>query len=368
MRRTLERFGKLAFARIVALFLGGKRISAEEFSRMPISRLLVIRQHNQMGDMLLAVPAFRGLRRRFSNARITLVAASINRGVALRNPYVDEVLTYAKERTRRSPLALVRFIGELRRRRFDAVIVLNTVSFSITSMLLSVASGARVRVGSTSVPFGHDLSSKFYHLELPLPDPSEAARMHESAHNLYPLSPLGVHERDLRSALVATPEERAECERFIAAAVGAGRPFIIVHPGAGKRRNQWPPERFARVVSALNDRLGTCTVAVRGPVDADAMDAFLSSCPVCPAVVSLPEVGFLGALMERAVITLCNDTGIMHIAGAVGAPCVAVFGPTDPARWKPVNDEVAAVRAEDGLIESVTVDSVLSRALALLGE
>jgi ADP-heptose:LPS heptosyltransferase len=96
------------------------------------------------------------------------------------------------------------------------------------------------------------------------------------------------------------------------------------------------------------------------------MDAFLASCTNRPLVVSCPSVGFLSALMERAALTLCNDTGIMHLAGAVGAPCVAVFGPTDPARWKPVNETVVAVKAKDGRVESVSVDEVLSAALKLL--
>jgi len=67
------------------------------------------------------------------------------------------------------------------------------------------------------------------------------------------------------------------------------------------------------------------------------------------------------------VLTLCNDTGIMHIAGAVGANCVAVFGPTDPARWKPVNETVVAVRGKDGNVESVSVEEVIAAAAALLG-
>lgn len=367
MGKKLEKASKAALARFVSRFLGAERMTSEEFAAVPVSKLLVIRQHNQMGDMLASVPAFRGLRKRFPLARITLVAAPINADVARRNPYVDEVLVYAKERTRKNPFALVRFVAGLRRRRFDAVLVLNTVSFSVTSMLLSVASGARIRIGSTSLPFGHDLTAKLYHLELPLPGPEQREAMHESAHNLYPLSVIGVSEQDLSSALVPTEDEERSCERFIAAAFGDGERFIVVHPGAGKRRNIWPPARFAEVASSLGESAGTRVAAVRGPVDAAAMDEFLAACPVCPVVVSSPPVGFLAALMKRSALTLCNDTGIMHVAGAVGARCVAVFGPTDPARWKPVNDTVVAVRARDGNVESVEAREVLAAARALLG-
>ena len=120
------------------------------------------------------------------------------------------------------------------------------------------------------------------------------------------------------------------------------------------------------MVSALRERHGVFAVAVRGSVDGPATDAFLGCCPVRSALVSSPAVGFLASLMKRAACVLCNDTGVMHVAGAVGARCVAVFGPTDPLRWKPVNDTVVAVRADDGLVESVTIRAVLDAAERLL--
>lgn len=334
---------------------------------MRIGRLLVIRQHNQMGDMLLAVPAFRGLRSRFQDARISLVAAPINTDVMLNNPYLDEVFLYAKYSHRMRPDRLIQFIRTLRKRRFDTVIVLNSVSFSITSMLLALASGAAIRIGSTSRPFGHDLSARFYHLELPLPTDVELADMHESEHNLYPLTAIGVDETDLSSLLVPSPEEEEACERFISASFPGGEEFVVIHPGAGKLSNIWPPAKFADVYRLLNRKHRFEAVVVKGPVDREAFDSFLRVADYPRVALSSPSIGFLGALMKRAALTLCNDTGVMHIAGAVGGRCVAVFGPTDPSRWKPVGDHVVAVRSHDARIESVSVDTVFTAAEELLG-
>jgi ADP-heptose:LPS heptosyltransferase len=366
--KRVERGAKRALARFCAIFVRSGRITPEDLARARIERLLVIRQHNQMGDMLLAVPAFRGLRKRFRGSRVTLLAASINTDVMLNNPYVDEVLTYAKERHAGHPLRLLRFIGTLRRGRYDAVIVLSTVSFSITSMLLAWASGAPIRIGSAGAPFGYDFASRFYHLELPLPTPAELATMHESEHNLYPLALLGVHEDDLSSRLVPTAEEERDCERFLAAAVTEGGGFVVIHPGAGKKQNIWPAARFAAVSRALGERLSLASIVVRGPVDGEAVDDLLGAGIAASAVLSCPTPGFLAALLHRAALVLCNDTGVMHIAGAVGARCVAVFGPTDPARWKPVGERVVAVRSPDELVESVAVRDVLEAALRCLGD
>jgi len=364
--KKIEKKAKMALARLIALFLDKRRISPGDLAKMKIERLLIIRQHNQMGDMLLAVPAFRGIRGRFPGARISIVAAPINTDVMLNNPFIDEVLTYAKKDNNRIPFRLIRFILSLRKRRFDAVIVLNTVSFSITSMLLAAVSGAGVRIGSTSSPFGHDLSSVFYNLELPLPSEAELETMHESSHNLYPLSAIGVREEDLTSLLVPSHGDEIAAESLIGAAFHDDPRFIVVHPGAGKKQNVWPPERFAALSRLLYDEYSLRTVLVRGPVDLEAADLFLKYAGDIPLVLACPSVGLLGSLMKRTVLTLCNDTGIMHIAGAVGGRCIAVFGPTDPQRWKPRGEGVVAVRAEDKNIESVGIEDVVDRARSIL--
>ena len=366
MLKKIEKMGKRTLVRLVALFLRGGQIAPERIAEMDARSILVIRQHNQMGDMLLAVPAFRGLRNRFPRARITLLAASINTGVMMNNPYVDEVLTYAKERNRKNPLHLLRFVRSIRSRRLDLVIVLNTVSFSATSMLLAAVSGARVRIGSSSRKFGHDLTSGFYHLELPLPGDEQLARMHESEHNLYPLRSIGVIVDGLESLIVPTDEEKMESERIIAASFSKDSPFIVIHPGAGKKQNIWPPERFAELVRRLSDVRDVGVAAVRGPVDGEVFDEFLRACGSVDVVLSSPGIGLLGAIMQQAALTICNDTGVMHIAGAVGANCCTVFGPTDPSRWKPVNENVIAVRAADGEIGSVSVEDVLAAAVRFL--
>ena len=173
-------------------------------------------------------------------------------------------------------------------------------------------------------------------------------------------------ETGLESLLVPTDDETAAGERLISAAFGEGSPFILTHPGAGKKQNIWPTGRFAELIRRLREKQDVGVLAVRGPVDGEAFDSFMQACESVNVVLSSPSVGLLGAVMRRAVMTLCNDTGVMHIAGVVGANCCAIFGPTDPSRWKPVNDNVVAVRAADGLVASVTVDDALEAAVRFL--
>ncbi len=364
--KKIEKKGKRALARLFSGFLRTVPVTAARLEDENIERLLVIRQQNQMGDMLCAVPAFRGLRKRFPRARISLVAASINSEVMQGNPYIDEVLTYQKERHRRNPFSIFGFIAALRRQRFDAALVLNTVSFSVTSMFLSVASGARIRIGCSGASFGHDLTSRYYHLELPLPPRDELEGMHEAEHNLYPLRMIGVDETNLASLIVPSPSDEEACGCLIERIDPRGNGFIVVLPGAGKKQNVWPPEKFAEAAARLRERFSCPVVAVRGPVDGETFDRFLEESGCEPVIISRPAIGFLAALMRGASVNLCNDTGVMHVAGAAGARCVAVFGPTDPERWKPVNKTVLAVRSHDGRTSSVSVDDVVEAAVSLM--
>jgi ADP-heptose:LPS heptosyltransferase len=366
MLKRIEKRGKVVLARFLSLFLRVEDIAPEELSQLSIKNLLVIRQHNQMGDMLLAVPALRGLRGRFPHSHITLVTATINRDVVFNNPYIDRVITYSKEKYRWSILRLFAFLRILRSKDYDAVIVLNTVSFSITSMLLAVASGAKIRIGSTSKPFGHDLSSKYYHIQLPLPDKKQLEKMHESEHNLYPLSFIGVKEKDLTSVIIPSKSQKADARRFISEAC-SDYDYMVIHPGAGKEENIWPARRFAEVIRKVGKIRRMKVVVVGGPVDRAVVDAFLKCYKSPAAVLYSPSVGMLGEVMKGALVTLCNDTGIMHIAGAVGARCVAVFGSTDPFRWKPVGENVVAVKSGDGRIESVDTEAVFTAVTNLMG-
>ena len=99
---------------------------------------------------------------------------------------MDRVFTYDKRR----PLSHLRMIRDLRAERFDLAIVLHTVSFSFTSLVLAALSGARVRIGSTSAGVGDSLTGSYLNVTLPLPDAATlAAMMNETEHNLFPLAP-----------------------------------------------------------------------------------------------------------------------------------------------------------------------------------
>lgn len=247
------------------------------------------------------------------------------------------------------------------------VIVLHTVSFSFTSALMGLLSGARVRVGSTSGPFSSPLSTSFYHLELPLPGETELRSMNETEHNLYPLKALGIGTDDLRPIIVPSAEDERWAETFLQEHTTPGRRCLVVHPGAGKTENVWPPENFADVVNRLRRTSPVDLCVIEGPRDGDQVAAFGRKVNGGFAHLRGRGIGEVAAVLRRANLVLCNDTGIMHVSCAAGANTLAVFGPTDPARWAPKCSNLTVIRGADGDLEKVSIEDVCGRAAGLLG-
>jgi ADP-heptose:LPS heptosyltransferase len=332
------------------------------FRGRTFDKILVIRQHNQMGDMILAIPAFRAIRVAYPRARIGVVSSSLNRDVLLNNPYLDRLFLYDK----RNPFSMVRMVRDLRREKYDLVVVLHTVSFSFTSVALAVLSRAEIRIGSTSRELGDRLTGSYLNLTLPLPSEEELARMNESEHNLFPLDAIGIGTVDLTPVIVPTPECSRWAEKFDSEHWAPECIRLVVHPGAGKAENIWPPRSHARVVNELNRLRPVSVIVVEGPRDAAAVSAFVEACDVVPTVVGKRSIGEVAALMRRADLVICNDTGVMHVAASVGARTLAVFGPTDPNRWAPRAEQLHVVRAPNGDLTAMSPGLVARRAADIL--
>ncbi len=359
---------------LAARLVRRRRVTAAELPTLRPRRILVVRQHNQMGDMVCATPALRAIARTFAGAEVALVTAPVNREVVQHNPDLARVFLFDKRSWRR-PLRLLAFLRELRAWRPDVAFVLSSVSFSVTSAALALASGAPIVVGGDSRPFGWDVSRHAFSLELPS-DPVVTG--HAVAHSLAPLQAVGVTTDDLATVVVPAPEER-QAAAAVMDDLGLAPGFWALHPGAAEVQNLWPADRFA-AVAARAAAAGHGVLLLHGPADAAALAGVRSALPPeARAVRTAPacSVGVAAALLEQAGRFLCNDTGIMHVAGALHVPTLALFGPTDPVQWKPPSDAVVALRSprrdphpggpEHGWMENLTVEDVWDAWRALAG-
>ena len=120
------------------------------------------------------------------------------------------------------------------------------------------------------------------------------------------------------------------------------RPFGLVHPGSGSRHKCLKPATFARVIDGLEHHLHS--LILEGPADHDMMAALLPH--VGSSVVRPPSLCLLAGILSQAELFVGHDSGVTHLAAILGIPTVALFGPTDPARWAPRGSHVTVLQGE----------------------
>jgi heptosyltransferase I len=162
--------------------------------------------------------------------------------------------------------------------------------------------------------------------------------------------------------------------------IGADAAFVALNPGAAWPNKRWPAERFGALAAALRGRTGLRSIVLWGPGE-EALARAVSDASESAAQPAPPTaLEDLIALVASARLVVSGDTGPLHLAAAVGAPIVGLYGPTDPARngpWSP-DDRVVSrspicqcfhqrrCHAARWCLDDVTVGDVLEAALARL--
>jgi len=264
------------------------------------------------------MPFLAAVRARFPKASITLLAkpmaADLLAGTRLVDRLIPAALDWADKRTSvfKRATAIWRIARKLRREKFDLAF---SARRHLRERLLLALSGARRRIGFSvsdrELGLTHTVqlaSAGTTRAEqwLRLLDPSEARHA-------------------LRSPRLCTsPDERAWAQGYLGERGVKETDIVVgVHPGASLAEKRWPIERFYALANELADTAGVrvLTFVEPGP---SPYGAELFHIPrVIAAQTTLRE---LMALIERCDVLICNDSGPMHIAGALGVPTVAMFG------------------------------------------
>ena len=121
------------------------------------------------------------------------------------------------------------------------------------------------------------------------------------------------------------------------------QPFVVIHPGSGSAHKCVGPEMLASVVAALQDS-GTIPVILEGPADRAPVERLFQSCLQSPVVLKGLDILTVAGVLAHARLFLGQDSGVTHLAGLLGVRTVALFGPTDPARWAPRGTHVTIMQ------------------------
>ncbi|HEY8559405.1 MAG TPA: glycosyltransferase family 9 protein [Pyrinomonadaceae bacterium] len=301
-----------------------------------VKRVLVVRLRS-IGDTVLATPSLIALRRFLPEARIDVLVEDWVAPVLEGLSEVDNILTVSRK-SKKSRLAAAR---KIRQTRYDVAFNLHG---GTTATFFVRVSGARHRVGfaqySYSFLYNHLLSSPLDYWNAPV--------LHSAEQQLALLGFVGVPVADRpKSRLAVTEKASDSVEKRLQSKIENLQPEIaLLHPVAATETKQWATENYARVAEYLSSK-GFRTVAVATANERTVLENLkkLANAPLLTFDdLTLPEIT---ALAARASVFVGNDSGIAHVAAAVGTPSVVIFGSSNRNHWRPWTNAPHAIVYEN---------------------
>jgi ADP-heptose:LPS heptosyltransferase len=193
------------------------------------------------------------------------------------------------------------------------------------------------------------------------------------------LAPLGIHSNERRWVFPPSPGARQRIARFLEdRGIDRGE-LVVVHPGTSGHgaEKRWSPDRFAALALRIASDLGRAVVVSWGPGEEKLARAVcvpegrVHGCPGGGRVFAAPRSESLLDVLEllrAARVFVSADTGPMHMAAACGVPCVALFGPKDPAIYAPWGEGHRVIYRPDEPGQSGMERIAVEEAFAAVGE
>lgn len=287
---------------------------------MDINRILFFKP-GAIGDFLHTLPSISALKRKYPEAKMTVVVSPGQEKLIEGTIICDDTLVYRKDVFKKSIRDFLQFGLKLRRGRYDLFVDMQP---SLRSAILRMLSGAqrvlvyrkqkRIRTGEK--------------------------RLHAVENFIQTLAPLGINDKVDRISLPIRPDAVVSVrQRLHRGLEHDDIPLIALNcsVGAARPARNWIPERFAELAERIWHVLGAGVVFVGGKEDRALVEGVISE--IRTKAISL--AGELDLAETAALLSLCrclvsSDTGPLHLATAVGTPVVGLYGSTDPKRTGPV--------------------------------
>jgi heptosyltransferase I len=291
-----------------------------------MNRLLIVRM-SALGDIVHALPVLAALRQAYPRAEIDWLVDRPYAGV------LDLVTGLSRCIIGRP--GLLHAVQSLRGRRYDVALDLQGL---IKSAAMARLSGAKRIIGFEAAALRERAAAWFYTETAPVP-----ARSHIIQKNLSVLPLLDVPASPVQFPFIVPSSAVADAVVADAATRGPGA-FALFNPGAAWPNKRWAPERFGALAQYIRARHGMPVYVLWGTGEAPLADVVVAQS--MSAAVRAPEtnLGDLLALSSHAALMVSGDTGPIHLAAAMGAPIVGLYGPTWPERngpWHPDDQMVS---------------------------
>jgi len=330
---------------------------------------ILIRGTNWIGDAVMTLPAIASVRAAYPESRISILAKPIVADIYKLFAEVDEIIVYKKQFD--NPLGVFRLAKVLHKKKFDAAILLQN---AIEAAIMTFAARIKSRAGYNSDGRGLLLTHSVKRT-------SQVREIHQVGYYLEIVKALGCppvgQEMHLQSKI-----NRVTAQNILREFLPDSKNIIGIAPGAtyGPAK-RWLPDRFAAVADKLKDMFDCQVILLGGKDDWQTAEEVKrragSELINFSGKTTVREAVYL---ISQCSLFISNDSGLMHIAGALNIPTVAIFGSTNPVTTSPIGEKIIIVRKEVSCspclketcptdfrcMNLITVDDVLSAAQTIM--
>lgn len=322
---------------------------------------ILIINFGQLGDVILSLPALSAVRSKFPRAKITALIGKASAELVELSNLVDEKIAVDRVKLRDSAKMwslkeILKIAAEIRRRRFDFIIDLHSLS---ETNLLGYFSGAKHRLYINRESRSLDFLGNF----APKP-PLEDKSKHATDRYLDALKPLGIEGAERFVQITPKAADIEKIGRFWQNKVATDRKLVGIFPGAGHPSRRWKLSNFADAAARLIRENKSQPIVFLGPEEVDMRSEIESTFPAETFIVDKLTIPQLAAAMSRLDVLISNDTGAMHVGALVGAPIVLLIDYRAPTTYLPLTQKICI--PGKCALEEITVEAVTRAASAFL--
>jgi ADP-heptose:LPS heptosyltransferase len=340
--RFFDRYLGIPLVIFLALFTRRKR-------RLPIEdiRNILFIKLAAIGDAILLIPALRKIKNSLPKAKITFICSDINRSVLEKIPYVDNIINCHVYDFLRNPVNFFRFVKELRKTKYEVVI--DAGQWERINSLITIFTKRDYSIGfRTKGQWKHIVNDSVI---------EHSRTKHELENFMDLLIPLGIvpitgvtDYDELQLEFFLKPEHREFRDKFWIEKDLLNKTVICFHPGCGEngKPREWALENYINLGKKLYEFNREIVILITGT----GFERYLCD----PLSEALPEFTIntagkytleqTAALIERAQLMVCSNTGILHVSACVGTRTIGLHGPTNKVKWGAYNKNAVAIQSD----------------------
>jgi len=319
-------------------------------------KILLVRNDN-IGDAVLSTPALQAIKERYPTCFIGVFCAGYSREAFETNPYIDRLFVYEKAKHRAGIWAKiaawighVRVMMRIRSEGFDFAVGLRS-AFSRSNGSLVRWSGAKTKV--VRLP---QKPSDMGAFDAFIDEDTTDRRERDNVFDCLKL--FGIEDTGYKPLIKIPSWDAERAQKKLKEAGFWGDKYVVFHISSRLGQNRWKLKNFEKLSRLIASELGLKVAVTAAPKSAEEEEAKKIFSKKNAMYFETKTLFEFGAIVSNSVSLVTLDGGAMHF-GSVFAPCVvAIFGKTNPAVWKPVNERATLLTAESKKADDVDVESV----------